>query len=172
MNIKNSLLIIACGVIGFSFAEVKAENVVEKEAYKISDYSHLNNIAKETIGESFIEIKDTDRTLRLINYPDSKNYINKILANRMEKDDLEFEILKIKKELALIDLEIKKEKLRKDLEFYKNKEINVLESTEHTLLKESAKSLLKESKNLIEEKNQIAEEANNLLNSNKESEKK
>lgn len=174
MNIKNSLLIIACGIIGFSFAEVKAENVVEKTEYNISDYSHLSNITKnqEKIGESFIEIKDQDRTLRLIDYPESKNYINKILTNRIEKDDLELEMLKIKKEIYLIELEIKKTKLNKELELEKNKEINVMNIKEHNLLKESAKTILKESENLIEEKKKLVEEANNLLNSNKESEKK
>lgn len=174
MNIKNSLLIIACGIIGFSFAEVKAENVVKKTEYNVSDYSHLINITKnqEKIGESFIEIKDQDRTLRLIDYPESKNYINKILTNRIEKDDLELEMLKIKKEIYLIELEIKKTKLNKELELEKYKEINVMNIKENNLLKESAKTILKESENLIEEEKKLVEEANNLLNSNKESEKK
>lgn len=174
MNIKNSLLIIACGIIGFSFAEVKAENVVKKTEYNVSDYSHLINITKnqEKIGESFIEIKDQDRTLRLMDYPESKNYINKILTNRIEKDDLELEMLKIKKEIYLIELEIKKTKLNKELELEKYKEINVMNIKENNLLKESAKTILKESENLIEEEKKLVEEANNLLNSNKESEKK
>ncbi len=174
MNIKNSLLIIVCGVIGFSFAEVKAESVEEQIPLEkslegtISDYSHLN-IGKESPKQNidtFIEIKNSSNTLRLVNYPDSQKYIEKILNNRMEKDDLELETLKIKKEIYKIELETKKEKLKKEFELSKAKEVNVIESFQ--------KDLMEESKNSIESKKVLVEEANKFLNSsnsNKEPEK-